>query len=115
MKKQYLKVWFLGLLITGTWYSADAQTRRGRTRGNNTTQENNTGSQQQTQQQVNNTQPPTNFNAYGNLPIEKAPVTGGFGDSVKRSLRNDAAYEKSALKDHLPFKGQYCFLYLMYK
>ncbi len=99
MKKQYVKLAFLTALFAGSLLSADAQRGRSRTQRTDTQPQTNTGNQQTTQ--VNNNQQ-TTFNAYGNLPIEKAPQTGGFNDTIKRSLRNDAAYERSAMKDRTP-------------
>lgn len=102
MKKQFFLCGALGLMLLGSALSADAQ-RRGRTR----TQTNNEPTQtpannQQSTQQTNNNQQPSGYNPYGNVPIEKAPVIGGFNDSIKISLRQDGAFEKTAMKGRTP-------------
>jgi gliding motility associated protien GldN len=100
MNKQFVKLALLVAILAGMAVSADAQVRRGRNRGNQpaTTQTPDT-----TSQQVNNVnRQPTGYNPYGNVPIEAAPVSGGFTDSTKPSLRNDAAYEKLGMKDRTP-------------
>jgi gliding motility associated protien GldN len=75
--------------------SVDAQ-RAGRRRNPTTQPANN---QQQTQNN-NNTQP-TNFNPYGNIPI--VVDSSGMSDtSVRKSLRNDNAYDKSSLNARTP-------------
>ncbi len=97
MKTRNLKVLLL-LLFLGTAIIADAQ-RGGRRRGgttpatsNPTTQTGDTTKPQQQQQVNNNTQP--GFNPYGNIPIEIAPSSGGFGDSTKPSMRMDGPFQK---------------------
>jgi gliding motility associated protien GldN len=102
MKKQLVKLILLVACIGGIAMSADAQ-RRGRTRGQ-TTPANNQQSPDTTSQQVNNVNRASGYNPYGNTPIEMAPRTGGFTDSTKPSLRNDAAYEKSGMKDRTPLQ-----------
>ncbi|HUM66053.1 MAG TPA: hypothetical protein PLV32_09415, partial [Chitinophagaceae bacterium] len=55
---------------------------------------------QQQQQNNNNTQP-TNYNPYGNIPI--VVDSSGMSDTtVKKSLRNDNAYDKSSLNARTP-------------
>lgn len=81
---------FASLLI-----NAEAQ-RSGRRRtttpaGNN---------QQTTQQQNNNTQP-SNYNPYGNIPIV-VDSSGVSDTAVKKSLRNDNAFDKSSLNARTP-------------
>lgn len=76
--------------------NADAQ-RRSRTRGKSTTTPAN---DQQQQQQNNNAQP--KYNPYGNTKIEMGPQVGGFNDSIKKSMRNDGAVERSTFKDRIP-------------
>ena len=58
-------------------------------------------------QVINNNQQPAKFNAYGNTPIEIAPKEGGFNDTVKKSLRNDAAFEKNSMKERTPLTYEY--------
>jgi gliding motility associated protien GldN len=69
---------------------ADAQrTPRRRTNDQSTT----TNPPPQTQSQTNNTQQPSGYNPYGNIPIEKAPPSEGYNDSTfKKSLRADGAF-----------------------
>lgn len=89
--KGCLAIVFAALLAT----NADAQ-RSGRRRtttpaGNN---------QQTTQQQNNNTQP-SGYNPYGNIPI--VVDSSGVSDTlVKKSLRNDNAFDKSSLNARTP-------------
>ena len=87
--KGCLVVVFASLLVV----NAEAQ-RSGRKRttpaGNN---------QQTTQQQNNNTQPA--YNPYGNIPI--VVDSSGISDTaVKKSLRNDNAFDKSSLNARTP-------------
>jgi gliding motility associated protien GldN len=52
-------------------------------------------------QQTNNNQPPTNYNSFGNLPI--TVDSSGMGDTiVRKSLRNDNAYDKSSVNARTP-------------
>ena len=89
--KGCLAVLFVAFLVA----NADAQ-RSGRKRtttpaGNN---------QQTTQQQNNNTQP-SGYNPYGNIPI--VVDSSGVSDTmVKKSLRNDNAFDKSSLNARTP-------------
>ncbi len=97
--RKHMKWMLLLTVFTGAVLSADAQ-RRGRT--NRTTNPADTSKPVQPQVTNNNNQNPTNFNPYGNTPIEKAPTIGGFNDTIKRSLRNDAIYDKVSIKDRTP-------------
>ncbi|MGZ8553933.1 MAG: hypothetical protein ACXWV8_11040, partial [Chitinophagaceae bacterium] len=57
--------------------------------------------QTQPQQNINNTQP-AGYNPYGNIPIV-VDSTGGSSDTVvKKSLRNDNAFDKSSLNARTP-------------
>jgi len=88
-------------VFAGSLLSAEAQRRTNRRTSNN--------SQADTtkpQQQVNNNQAPTKFNPYGNTPIEMAPQVGGFSDTIKRSLRQDGALEKS-INERTPLPYEY--------
>jgi gliding motility associated protien GldN len=54
-----------------------------------------------TQQQTNNNQPPTNYNSLGNLPI--TVDSSGLNDQdIRKSLRNDNAYDKSSVSARTP-------------
>ena len=86
--KGCLVVVFASLLI-----NAEAQ-RSGRKRTTTPA-----GNQQTTQQQNNNTQPA--YNPYGNIPI--VVDSSGISDTaVKKSLRNDNAFDKSSLNARTP-------------
>ena len=88
--KGCLVVVFAALLAV----NADAQ-RSGRRRTTTPA-----GNQQTTQQQNNNTQP-SNYNPYGNIPI--VVDSSGISDTaVKKSLRNDNAFDKSSLNARTP-------------
>jgi len=57
------------------------------------------GNQQTTQQQNNNTQPA--YNPYGNIPIV-VDSSGASDTAIKKSLRNDNAFDKSSLNARTP-------------
>ena len=107
MKIQFFKqILLLGALV-GIFTNADAQ-RRGRKRGQPTT----TPTQQVDTTKLptvnnNNTQQPTNYNPYGNLPIIKGPVVGGFNDTTRKSLRDDNPYGSSTLNVRTPLPYEY--------
>jgi len=86
--------------------SADAQRTR-RNRGNNSPTTPDTTTQQQNVQQNTNPANVQKYNPYGNIPIEKAPTSGGFGDSTKPSLRRDAAVDRSMVKDRIPLEYEF--------
>ncbi len=92
-----------GLLVT----QADAQRtgRRGRNNNNNT---NNPTQPVDTTgpQQVNNVTNPAKYDPYGNLPI-KIDSSGLTDTIVKRSLRNDNAFDKSSLTSRIPLPYEY--------
>src|SRR5437667_1989177 len=108
MKKQILKVFFLAILVTGVIFNADAQ-RRGRSRNQpaTNTPDTTTKPKVDTTQVINNNQQARKYNPYGNTPIERAPQVGGFNDTVKKSLRNDAAFEKSAMTERTPLDYEF--------
>jgi gliding motility associated protien GldN len=56
---------------------------------------------QENQQQTNNNQQPSGYNPYGNLPIT-VDSTGMSDTVVRRSLRNDNAYDKSSVSARTP-------------
>jgi gliding motility associated protien GldN len=100
MKNQVIKFSLLVLLVATAATQAEAQRTRTR-RGANT--QSGTAPQTETQQTNQNRQP-SNYNPYGNVPIEQAPTSdGGFNDSaVKKSLRPDAAFDKSFINERTP-------------
>jgi gliding motility associated protien GldN len=73
--------------------SADAQ-RTGRRR-TGTQPKDTTG-----QQVINNTQP-SGYNPYGNVPI-RVDTSGVTNNTIKKSLRNENAFDKSSLNDRTP-------------
>lgn len=100
MKNKFVKILMLTVVVSLLAANADAQ-RRSRTRGKKPTTTTPAEDQQQTQQQQNNNVQPK-YNPYGNTPIEMGPQVGGFNDSIKKSMRNDGAVERSVFKDRIP-------------
>jgi len=82
--------------------NADAQRRSRTTRNQNTTPAKDTVPQQQNVQQNTNPSNVVKYSPYGNTPIEMAPQTGGFNDTIKKSLRNDGATERNMFKERTP-------------
>jgi gliding motility associated protien GldN len=104
MKMNFLK-FGICLIITGLFVSqADAQ-RSNRRRQNNT---NNPAQPVDTtgQQQVNNVTNAPKYDPYGNLPI-RIDSTGLLDTVVKKSLRNDNAFDKSNLTSRIPLTYEY--------
>jgi gliding motility associated protien GldN len=101
MKNLFCKTGFLVLATLLIVQSADAQ-RTGRRRTNNA----NTGNQPADTtgrgvQQTNNTAPPSGYNPYGNIPIE-VDSTGMINTEVRKSLRQDNAFDKGNLTSRTP-------------
>jgi gliding motility associated protien GldN len=76
-------------------FNAEAQ-RNGRKRNNTNQPQNN-----QQQNTINNTQQPSNYNPYGNIPIRVDSV-GAADTVIKKSLRNDNAFDKSGVMERTP-------------
>ena len=58
--------------------------------------------QNQTQQQsTNNNKQPSGYNPYGNIPI-RVDTSGVTDNTVKKSLRNDNAFDKTGLMERTP-------------
>jgi gliding motility associated protien GldN len=94
MKSNAVKVCLVVVFAAFLVANADAQ-RSGRKRTTTPA-----GNQQTTQQQNNNTQP-SGYNPYGNIPI--VVDSSGVSDTmVKKSLRNDNAFDKSSLNARTP-------------
>jgi gliding motility associated protien GldN len=87
-------------------FNAEAQ-RRGRTRNQPSTNQPTSNRADTIPSQVTNINQPSTYNPYGNTPIEMAPQVGGFSDSVKKSLRNDAAFEKNSMTERTPLDYEY--------
>jgi len=77
--------------------NADAQ-RSGRKRNPNTTQQQQNTTQQQS---TNNNAQPAGYNPYGNIPI-RVDSTGMADTIVRKSLRNDNAFDKSGIMERTP-------------
>ena len=101
MKSYWSKLTLLLVLALSIAQLADAQ-RSGRRRGggNNPPAADTTG-QGNVQQQNNNNQPPVNYNPYANIPIVY-DTAGNGQEEVKKSLRNDNAFDKSNLTARTP-------------
>jgi gliding motility associated protien GldN len=94
MKSSLLKSGLVLLAAGVLVFGADAQ-RAPKRRGNQPppTQEAN--------QQTNNNQQPSGYNPYGNIPI--TVDSSGMGDTtVRKSLRQDYAYDKSSVSSRTP-------------
>src|SRR5678816_4103206 len=95
MKRTMVKSSLLGLAVALVVLNADAQ-RSGKKRNQQTTPQN------QTQQQsTNNNKQPSGYNPYGNIPIV-VDTSGVTDNTVKKSLRNDNAFDKTGLLERTP-------------
>jgi gliding motility associated protien GldN len=95
MKRTMVKSSLLGLAVALFALNADAQ-RSGKKRNQQTTPQN------QTQQQsTNNNKQPSGYNPYGNIPIV-VDTSGVTDNTVKKSLRNDNAFDKTGLLERTP-------------
>src|SRR5215204_7678574 len=98
MKSPILKSCFFFLLMAFVASDVDAQ-RAPRRRADGTQPP---AGQPNQQAQNNNTSSPSGYNPYGNLPIE-VDKSEGYNDSiVKKSMRPDAAFDKSFINDRTP-------------
>ena len=106
MKNIVIKSGVMLLLATLLMQGANAQRQgRKRTNNNNNTQPKDTTGQPG-QQQINNVTQPSNYNPYGNIPI--VIDSSGVSDTVvKKSLRNDNAFDKSSLTKRTPLVYEY--------
>ncbi|MBC7947856.1 MAG: gliding motility protein GldN [Chitinophagaceae bacterium] len=78
---------------------ADAEAQRtGRRRGATTPPANTPA---ETQQQTNNNAQPSGYNPYGNIPI-RVDSSGVSDTTVRKSLRNDNAFDKSSVSARTP-------------
>src|SRR5215467_9619742 len=95
MKRLMVKSSLVGLAVALIAINADAQ-RSGRKRNQQTNPQN------QTQQQsTNDNKQPSGYNPYGNIPI--VVDSSGLADTVvKKSLRNDNAFDKTGLMERTP-------------
>ena len=85
---------FAGLLVIETDAQRTPRRRPGTQPTTNPTQGND-------QQQNNNTQPPSGYDPYANIPI-RVDTSGVLDNNVKKSLRNDNAFDKGNLNTRTP-------------
>ncbi|HEU0111185.1 MAG TPA: gliding motility protein GldN [Flavisolibacter sp.] len=97
MKNRMIKVCLFSLLFTA--FVADASAQRASRRRTNANTE--AQGQQQTTEQNNDTRPPSGFNPYGNIPIERDSTSNANG-VVKKSLRTDGAVDKGFINERTP-------------
>ena len=95
MKRLMVKSSLVGLAVALIAMNADAQ-RSGKKRN----QQNNPQNQTQ-QQSTNNNKQPSGYNPYGNIPIG-VDTSGVTDNTVKKSLRNDNAFDKTGLMERTP-------------
>ena len=106
MKYKILKFSVLAVAMM-IMVGAEAQRGRGRTtRGSNQAADT-TKPNQQSVQQNTNPSATQQYNPYGNIPIRMAPSVGGFNDTLRLSLRRDAATERSMFKDRIPLDYEF--------
>ena len=96
MKSRVIKIGVLALFAACVISEANAQ-RTGRRRSNQPATTTPAG----TQQQTNNNQPPSGYNPYGGIPIE-VDSSGMSDTTIRKSLRNDNAFDKSSLTGRTP-------------
>lgn len=99
MKNRIIKVSLFSLVLMALAVQADAQ-RASRNRNNANAQQNNPPAQQATEQN-NNTRPPSGYNPYGNIPIER-DSSGNTNGVVRKSLRPDGIADKSFINERTP-------------
>ena len=99
MKSRIIRICFLPLFMAAFCLNADAQ-RVSKKKTQN--QQQNTQGQDQNEQN-NVAKPPSGYNPYGNIPIEKDSTGSGYNDSVlKRSFRPTDAFDKGFVNDRTP-------------
>src|SRR6266478_7435413 len=98
MKSIIIKSSLVLLLGAVMIQQADAQ-RNGRRRAN-------TNPTDTSKQQVTNNTQPSGYNPYGNVPIV-IDSSGVTDSTVKKSLRNDNAFDKSNLNGRTPLPYEY--------
>jgi gliding motility associated protien GldN len=95
MNNRLIKLFFIVLLL-GVASESIAQ-RPSRRRGAGTTTQPPAGEQQQN----NDNKPPSGYNPYGNIPIV-VDSSGESNNVIKKSLRNDNAFDKSGSNERTP-------------
>lgn len=81
-------------------FSLNADAQRVSKKRNNASQNNNQQGQENQQQNNNNAQP-SGYNPYGNIPI-RVDSSGVIDNDVKKSMRNDNAFDKSGVNERTP-------------
>ncbi|WP_158513013.1 gliding motility protein GldN [Flavisolibacter tropicus] len=104
MKSNILKFCLVCLAVSSLAVNADAQRAPRRRTGGGNPPAGNTGGQTQTESEQNNVnRQPSGYNPYGNIPIRVDNSSGGYNDSsFKKSLRPDAAFDKSFINERTP-------------
>ena len=100
MKQSIIKCCLFAACVTTLAMTADAQRTARKRAAGGSAQTSNAG--QNNQQQTNDVKPPSGYNPYGNIPIENATATGTSDSVVKKSMRQDDAYDKSGINDRTP-------------
>lgn len=103
MKSRMIKGCLLFVFASLMVAQADAQ-RTSRRRQAQQQQGTTTG--EQTQEQVNNTAQPSGYNPYGNVPI-RVDSTGTSDTAIRKSMRNDNAFDKSITGDRTPLQYEH--------
>lgn len=99
MKHTYYRIAVVVLLLAVVSGDLNAQrTRKQRGNNNNTQNASDTTGRPNTQQVINT--PPVNYDPYANLPIEYD--TTSADNTVRKSLRNENAFDKSSLTARTP-------------
>jgi gliding motility associated protien GldN len=98
MNNRIVKICLLMLAGTALTVEASAQRAPKKRADAVNNQQTQTGNQQQ---QTNVTKTPSNYNPYGNIPI-RVDSSGGSDTVIRKSLRNDDAFDKSFINDRTP-------------
>src|ERR1700704_1449229 len=96
MKSAFVKICLLLVFFTVVVKESDAQRRGSRRSSSNPTTTN------PTQQQTNNNTTAPKYNPYNNIPLIVDSSGSAYSDTVKKSLRQDAAFDKSAITERTP-------------
>lgn len=99
MKMTFLKFGFC--IVIASLLVEDAQAQRTPRRRNNTTQPATTDPAENNQQQTNNNTQPSTYDPYAGLPI-RVDTSGLLDNGVKKSLRQDNAFDKGSLTARTP-------------
>ena len=99
MNKTFVK--FGVCLIIAGLLAGDAVAQRSPKRRKDNTQPTTNPTTGTDQQQNNNNQQPSGYDPYANIPI-RVDTAGLLDNSVKKSLRNDNAFDKGNLNTRVP-------------